>query len=60
MALKYLKDIEVNIHNVFVMTRDFNIRNSNWDLSYPHHLAYSDILMEVADSFDLKLSSPVN
>ena len=42
------------------MTRDFNIRDSNWDLSYPHYLAYSDILMEVADSFDLKLSSPIN
>ena len=27
-ALKYLKDIEVNINNVLVMTGDFNIRNS--------------------------------
>ena len=28
MALKYLKDIEVNIDNILVMTRDFNIRDS--------------------------------
>ena len=27
-ALKYLKDTEVNINNVLVMTRDFNIRDS--------------------------------
>ena len=27
-ALKYLKDIEVNIDNVLIMTGDFNIRNS--------------------------------
>jgi len=28
MALKYLKDIEVNIDNMLVMTGDFNIRDS--------------------------------
>ena len=28
MALKYLKNIEVNINNMLVMTEDFNIRNS--------------------------------
>ena len=27
-ALKYLKDIEVNIDNVLIMTGDFNIRDS--------------------------------
>ena len=27
-ALKYLKDTEANIHNVLVMTEDFNIRDS--------------------------------
>ena len=30
-ALKYLKDTEVNIDNVFLMTGDFNIRDSLWD-----------------------------
>ena len=28
LALKYLKDIEVNINNVLIMTGDFNIRDS--------------------------------
>ena len=28
IALKYLKDIEVNIDNVLVITGDFNIRDS--------------------------------
>jgi len=60
MALKYLKDIEINIHNILIMIGDFNISYSNWDLSYPHHSTYSNILMEVADSFDLKSFSSVN
>jgi len=58
-ALRYLKDTEVNICNVFVMTRDFNIRNSDWDLSYPYHPIHSDILTDIADSFGLILSVPV-
>ena len=28
MILKHFKNIEVNIDNVFIMTRNFNIRNS--------------------------------
>ena len=42
MALKYLKDTEVNIDNVLVMTGDFNIRDSLWDTDFPHHSAISD------------------
>ena len=38
------------------MTGDFNIRDNNWDLSYPHYLIYTDILIELADSFGLRLS----
>jgi len=34
-ALKYLKDIEVNIDNILVMTGDFNIRDRLWDPSFP-------------------------
>ena len=30
-ALKYLKDTEVNIDNVLIMTGDFNTRDSLWD-----------------------------
>ena len=28
LALKHLKDIEVNINNLLIMTGDFNIRDS--------------------------------
>ena len=60
MALKYLKDTEVNINNVLVMTRDFNIRDSLWDATFPHYSTISDDIMIVADSFNLVLLSPTN
>jgi len=50
--LKYLKNTEVNIPNLLIMTGDFNIRDSIWDLSFPHHSAISDNLMIIADSFN--------
>ena len=59
LALKYFKNTEVNICNVLIMTKDFNIRDRDWDLSYPHHSAHSDICMEISDFFDLRISSPV-
>ena len=58
LALKYLKDIEVNIYNVLIMTGDFNIRDSLWDPSFPHHLAISDDLFIIADSYNLAISTP--
>ena len=60
MALKYLKDTEVNIDNVIVMTRDFNIRDSLWNSSFPHHSSISDDLMIIADSFNLVLLTSIN
>ena len=60
MALKYLKDIEVNIDNVLVMTGDFNIRDTLWDITFPHHSTISDDLMIIADLFNLVLSIPTN
>ena len=59
-ALKYLKDTEVNITNLLIMTGDFNIRNSIWDPYFPHHSAISDDLMILADSFNLDLSIPTH
>ena len=59
-ALKYLKDTEVNINNVLLMTGDFNIRDSLWDSSFPFHSSLSDDLFTITDSFDLSLSSPTN
>ena len=41
-ALKYLKDTEVNINNVLLITGDFNIRDSLWDSSFPFYLSISD------------------
>ena len=55
-ALKYLKVIEANLNNVLIITEDFNIRNNDWDPLYPHHSIYSEILMEIVDSFNLSLS----
>jgi len=54
-ALKYIKNIEANLNNILIFTRNFNIRNRYWNLSYPFHLVYTDILIDIADSFDLKM-----
>ena len=54
-ALKYLKDTEVNLHNILIMAGNFNIRDNDWDLLYPFYSVYSDILLEIADSFGLSL-----
>jgi len=42
------------------MTVDFNIRDNDWDPSYPYHSIHADTLREIADSFNLELSSSVN
>ena len=38
------------------MIGNFNIRDSSWDLNFPHHSHHSNILFEIADSFQLELS----
>ena len=58
-ALKYLKDTKANIHNVLVMASDFNIRDSDWNSSYPFYSIYKNTLIDITDSFDFKLSSPI-
>jgi len=58
-ALKYLKDTEVNIPNVIIVTSDFNIRDSIWDLNYPFHSYNSDLIFDIADSFSLSISNPI-
>jgi len=60
IVLKYLKNTEINICNILVMTGDFNIGDSDWDSSYPYHLVFSDTLLEITDYFDLKLSFFIN
>ena len=59
LALKYLKDTEVNINNVFIMIGDFNIRDSLWDLTFPYYLIHRDILTNIANSFQLGISNPI-
>ena len=60
LALKYLKNTEVNIDNILIMTEDFNIRDSLWDTSFSYHSFISDDLLIIANSFNLALSSPTN
>ena len=56
MALKYLKDTEVNINNIFIMTGDFNIRDRFWDPYFPYYSTYRDSLFNIANSFQLEIS----
>ena len=58
-AIKYLKDMEVHIRNLIIMTGDFNIHDSLWDPSYNFHSSISDDLFAIADSFNLFLSFPI-
>ena len=58
LALKYLKDTEVNISSILIITGDFNIRDSIWDPDFPHYQLYSNILFEVVDFLYLELFKP--
>jgi len=42
------------------MTDDFNIQDSLWDPGYSFHSSHSDLLFNIADSFNLGLSKPIN
>jgi len=41
------------------MTGDFNIRDSLWDSNFLFHSVHSDMLFNIADSFSLALSKPI-
>ena len=41
------------------MTGDFNIRNSIWDPNFLFHSYHSDSLFDIADSFPLNISKPI-
>ena len=58
MTLKYLKDTKVNINNILIITGNFNIRDSSWDLNFPYYSQYSSDLFDIADSLYLELSRP--
>ena len=59
-ALKYLKDIEVDIDNILITTGNFNIRDCSWDPNFYYHSIHKDILINITDSFLLDLSEPTN
>jgi len=46
-TLKDLKNTEVDINNILIITEDFNIRNSSWNLLFPHHSSHSNFLIDV-------------
>ena len=60
LALKYLKDTEVIINNVLIMTRYFNIHNNFWNPKYPYHSIHSDLLIDIVDSIHLGLLFSLN
>ena len=59
-ALKYLKNTEVNIQNLLIMMKDFNICNNLWNSLFPHHSSISDDLLIIVNLFNLELSNPTN
>ena len=42
------------------MTGDFNIRDINWNPLYSFHSAHSDLLIDIADAFELSFLYPTN
>ena len=59
-ALKYLKDTEANISNILIMARNFNIKDSSWDLSFLYHSIPCDLYNNIADYMDLCMSKATN
>ena len=60
LALKYLKNTEVVINNILIITGNFNIRDNFWDPNYPYHFTHSNLLIDIADSMHLGLLIPLN
>ena len=58
VTLKYLKDTEVEISNVLILTGDFNIRDYFWDLNFSYYSHYRETLFEIVDSLQLEISKP--
>ena len=59
-ALQALHDAPPSFNNSLLMTGDFNIRDNDWDPSFPHHSQHTDKLLIIADSLGLDLSSPTH
>ena len=59
-ALHFLCQNIINLDNTVIMTDDFNIRDSDWDLLAYYHSMHTDNLMTIVDSLGLELSHPSN
>jgi len=59
-AITHLRDHEINVDRILVMAGNFNIRDGDWDPSFPHHSIHTSDLLIIADLFDLDLSTPIN
>jgi len=59
-ALYFLSQNIINLDNTIIMTGDFNIQDSNWDLNYHYHFIHTEDLITIANSFGLKLSPLLN
>ena len=58
-ALKYLKDTKSNIHNIIIITGDFNIRDSIWDSNFLFYSSHSNSIFDIADLFSWDISKPL-
>ena len=58
-AVNFLSREALNISNLLYMSGDFNIRDTEWDLSVSLHPAAGQSLRDLADSYSLVHSLPV-
>jgi len=59
-ALQALWKSMTNIDKIIILTGDFNIRDSDWDLNFRHYSSHTDNLITIADSLGLELSPLLN
>ena len=50
----------MNLNNILIITENFNIRDNNCDLSYPHHFTHVDTLRKITDSLNLEISLSID
>jgi len=55
ISLKYLKNTEVLLNNILIMTEDFNICDNFWDPNYPFHSSNRNLLIDLVNSINLGL-----
>ena len=48
------------MNDILIMTRNFNIRDNDWDLLYSYYSTYVNMLQEIANSLNLELSMSIN